>query len=106
MSSLFLAALAFGYQPATFVQRHVTVSRRAVSTPMMDAEYRLNNYILSGPMAPLGNMVLVRLAKVDEKTTGGLFVPTAASEKRKEGTVVSAGPGIINQGALTTAVCS
>ena len=36
---------------------------------------------------------MVKLRKVDDKTTGGLFVPTADVEKPKEGTVVLAGPG-------------
>ena len=36
---------------------------------------------------------MVKLRKVDDKTTGGLFVPTGEIEKPKEGTVVLAGPG-------------
>ena len=44
-------------------------------------------------MKPIGNQVMVKLRKVDDKTTGGLFVPTAEIEKPKEGVVVLAGPG-------------
>lgn len=40
--------------------------------------------------------VLVKLNKVEEKTDGGLFVPTAAKEKPKEGVVVAAGPGVVH----------
>jgi len=65
-------------------------ARRAAAPAM---EYRLNNYILPGPMQPLNNNVLVKLRKVDETTSGGLFVPTADTEKPKEGVVVAAGPG-------------
>ena len=47
-------------------------------------ENRLNNYVLPGPMNLLGNQVMVKLRKVDDKTTGGLFVPTGEIEKPKE----------------------
>jgi chaperonin GroES len=59
-------------------------------------EYRLNNYILPGPMKPLGNQVLVKPRKLEDKTDGGLFVPTAESEKPKEAFVIAAGPGEVN----------
>ena len=39
---------------------------------------------------------MVKLRKVDDKTTGGLFVPTTEIEKPKEGTIVLAGPGKAN----------
>lgn len=57
----------------------------------------LNNQLLSGPLQPLGNQVLVRLRRGEEKTGGGLFVPTAETEKPKEGFVVATGPGVINE---------
>eukprot|EP00322_Chrysochromulina_rotalis_P015954 CAMPEP_0115840770 /NCGR_PEP_ID=MMETSP0287-20121206/6942_1 /TAXON_ID=412157 /ORGANISM="Chrysochromulina rotalis, Strain UIO044" /LENGTH=208 /DNA_ID=CAMNT_0003294391 /DNA_START=121 /DNA_END=747 /DNA_ORIENTATION=- len=59
-------------------------------------EYRLNNYILPGPVKPVGNQVLVKMRKLEEKTGGGLFVPTADTEKPKEGIVVASGPGRVN----------
>ena len=61
------------------------------TSPHMEA--RLNNYVLPGPMTLLGNQVMIKARKVDDKTTGGLFVPTADTEKPKEGMVVLAGPG-------------
>jgi len=57
------------------------------------ASYQINNYALPGPLTPLGNQVLVKLRKVDDKTSGGLFVPTEEVEKPKEGVVVLVGPG-------------
>jgi chaperonin GroES len=56
-------------------------------------EYKLNNYVLDGPLSPLSNQVLVKMSKAEEKTTGGLFVPAAATEKPREGLVVAVGPG-------------
>lgn len=40
--------------------------------------------------------VLIKLRKIEEKTGGGLFVPTAETEKPKEGMVIAAGPGSVN----------
>jgi len=61
------------------------------SEPAM--QYQLNNFMLDGPLTPLNNQVMVKLSKVDEKTTGGLFLGSAATEKPKEGVVIAAGPG-------------
>lgn len=58
---------------------------------MMD--YRLNNYVLPGPLKPLNNQALVKLRQKSEQTGGGLFVPTEETEKPKEGIVIAAGPG-------------
>ena len=66
--------------------------------------YQINNYALPGPLTPLGNQVLVKLGKVDDMTTGGLFVPTEKMEKPKEGVVVLCGPGkaLTTNGAMQT----
>ncbi len=42
---------------------------------------------------PLHDRVLVRRIEVDEKTSGGLFIPETAKEKPQEGEVVSVGAG-------------
>jgi len=60
-------------------------------------EYRLNNYILPGPMQPVGEQVLVRLGRKDDKTAGGLFMASAEKEKPREGVVVAVGPGNPNE---------
>jgi len=90
MAAVF-AGLSLAYQLAPAGPAcHMTRS----TVPAM--QYQLNNYLLDGPLQPLGNQVLVKLNKVEEKTDGGLFVPTAAKEKPKEGVVVAAGPGVVH----------
>ena len=44
---------------------------------------------------PLGNRVLIKRSKAAQ-TKGGIFLPDSAQEKPKEGVVVSAGPGKVN----------
>jgi len=89
MSVSLVGMLASAYQlgPAFLPAPHA----RASSLSM---EYRLNNYILPGPMQPLGNQVLVKLRRAEDKTGGGLFLATGEAEKPKEGVVVAAGPGL------------
>lgn len=41
---------------------------------------------------PLGNRVLIRIAK-NPTTKGGIFLPETAQEKPKQGEIVSVGPG-------------
>ena len=42
-------------------------------------------------LKPLGERVLVKLAKKEEKTKGGLYIPDTAKEEKKEGEVVAVG---------------
>lgn len=42
---------------------------------------------------PLGDRVLIRPAKPDEFTKGGILLPDTAKEKRCEGIVLEVGPG-------------
>lgn len=42
---------------------------------------------------PLADRVIVKPAKADEKTAGGIILPDTAKEKPIEGTVVAVGPG-------------
>ncbi len=50
-------------------------------------------------LRPLGDRVLVRPKPAEEKTKSGLIIPDTAKEKPQEGTVVSVGPGKIENGA-------
>jgi chaperonin GroES len=54
---------------------------------------------------PNSAQVMIKLRKLDEKTTGGLFVPTADAEKPKEGFVIAAGPGRVNPDSGETFPC-
>lgn len=40
---------------------------------------------------PLGDRVLVKIEKMEEKTAGGLFIPQTAQEKTQEGVVEAIG---------------
>lgn len=45
---------------------------------------------------PLHDRVLVRQAKQEEKTAGGIIIPDTVKEKPMEGVVVAAGTGYVN----------
>lgn len=49
---------------------------------------------------PLGNRVLIKRSKA-QTTKGGILLPDTAQEKPKEGVVVAAGPGKINEEGKT-----
>ncbi len=40
---------------------------------------------------PLGERVLIKQSKKEEKTKGGLYIPESAKEEKKEGEVIAAG---------------
>ena len=42
---------------------------------------------------PLGDRVVVRRIKEDQKTPGGIIIPDTVAEKPQEGEVMSVGPG-------------
>ena len=42
---------------------------------------------------PLGDRVVVRRIKEDQKTAGGIIIPDTVQEKPQEGQVISVGPG-------------
>ena len=44
-------------------------------------------------VTPLADRVIVKPAKAEEKTAGGIIIPDTAKEKPQRGTVVAAGPG-------------
>jgi chaperonin GroES len=46
---------------------------------------------------PLGDRILVKRIKEEEKTKGGIIIPDTAKEKPQEGKVVAVGKGKINE---------
>ena len=42
---------------------------------------------------PLGDRVVVRRVKEDQKTPGGIIIPDTVQEKPQEGEVIAVGPG-------------
>ena len=52
---------------------------------------------------PLGDRILVKRIKEEEKTKGGIIIPETAKEKPQEGKVVAVGKGkMTEQGKLLT----
>ncbi len=52
---------------------------------------------------PLGDRILVKRIKEEEKTKGGIIIPDSAKEKPQEGKVVAVGKGkMTEQGKLLT----
>ena len=47
---------------------------------------------------PLSDRVVVKAEEADEKTSSGLYIPDSAKEKPQRGTVVSVGPGRVENG--------
>ncbi|HYE96739.1 MAG TPA: co-chaperone GroES [Rubricoccaceae bacterium] len=47
---------------------------------------------------PLADRVVVKPQEAEEKTAGGLYIPDTAKEKPQRGTVVSVGPGKVENG--------
>ena len=45
---------------------------------------------------PLGDRVVVRRVKEEQKTSGGIIIPDTAQEKPQEGEIVSVGPGALD----------
>jgi chaperonin GroES len=45
---------------------------------------------------PLGDRVVVRRVKEEQKTSGGVIIPETAQEKPQEGEIVAIGPGAID----------
>ena len=42
---------------------------------------------------PIGERVLIKPVKEEEKTTGGIYIPETAKEKKKQGVVMEIGTG-------------
>jgi chaperonin GroES len=47
---------------------------------------------------PLSDRVVVKAEEADEKTSSGLYIPDSAKEKPQRGTVISVGPGRVENG--------
>lgn len=46
---------------------------------------------------PLGDKVVIKPAKVEEKTESGIILPGSAQEKPHQGEVVAVGSGVLNE---------
>lgn len=45
---------------------------------------------------PLNDRILVKRSESEEKTKGGIYIPSSAKEKPVQGIVVAVGPGKLN----------
>ena len=63
--------------------------RMAVET----ATHELDGRVITGPLKPAGNNVLVRVAEAQDTTTGGIILSTGAKEKPTFGEAIEVGPG-------------
>ncbi len=50
-------------------------------------------------LTPLSDRVVVQAAEAEEITSSGLYIPDSAKEKPQRGTVISVGPGKVENGA-------
>ncbi|MGP6140108.1 MULTISPECIES: co-chaperone GroES [unclassified Jeotgalibaca] len=48
-------------------------------------------------LKPLGNRVIIEVAKEEEKTVGGIVLPSSAKEKSQTGVVIAAGDGLVTE---------
>ena len=48
-------------------------------------------------LKPLGNRVIIEVEKEDEKTVGGIVLPTSAKEKSQTGTIIAIGEGLVTE---------
>ncbi|WP_218082021.1 co-chaperone GroES [Anthocerotibacter panamensis] len=48
-------------------------------------------------LKPLGDRVLLKVLKAEERTTGGIFLPETAKEKPQTGEIVAIGPGKVGE---------
>ena len=46
-------------------------------------------------LKPLGNRVIVAVAQEEEKTVGGIVLPSSAKEKSQTGVVIATGDGLV-----------
>ncbi len=53
---------------------------------------------------PLGDRVVVRRVKEDQKTAGGIIIPDTAQEKPQEGEIISVGPGALDESGKRVAM--
>ena len=48
-------------------------------------------------LKPLNDKIVIRKAEAQEKTEGGIYLPSASQEKPLEGIVVAVGPGSLGE---------
>lgn len=75
-----------------------TINNGAQSRGLLSRCYgTLDGKTIDGEFTPVNDKVLIKLDEKEEETEGGLLLRSKVKVKRNEGTIVSTGPGKINQ---------
>ena len=80
-------------QPQPHRQRHSSLLRSSETETVTTEKQTLDGRKINGPIVPLNNFLLIRIAKAIESTTGGILLSGKAKQVKTEGTVVAVGPG-------------
>jgi chaperonin GroES len=87
----FLGAPLVG-QPRPNLRAHG--HRRSICRATAAVEtHDLDGQAIGGPLHPVGQNILVKVAKANESTAGGLILATSSQDKPTYGTAVAVGPG-------------
>ncbi|UJF15523.1 co-chaperone GroES [Jeotgalibaca sp. MA1X17-3] len=52
-------------------------------------------------LKPLANRVIIEVEKEEEKTVGGIVLPSSAKEKSQTGTIIATGTGLVTDAGTT-----
>jgi chaperonin GroES len=74
-----------------------TVNNNGATRALSRCYGTLDGKTIDGDFTPVNNMVLIKLASKTSETAGGLTLISKVKVKGNEGTIVSTGPGKINQ---------
>ena len=55
-------------------------------------------------LKPLANRVIIEVAKEEEKTVGGIVLPSSAKEKSQTGVVIATGDGLVTDNGTKIAM--
>ncbi|KAJ1451528.1 chaperonin 10-like protein [Pelagophyceae sp. CCMP2097] len=88
-----LCSLGCVLASALALQAAAPASRR---TRAAAAVITLDEQVISSPLEPLDNFLLVQVAAVVDSTKGGVLLPDATKERPTEGKVIACGPGRIH----------
>eukprot|EP00178_Gracilaria_changii_P019270 TRINITY_DN55975_c0_g1_i1.p1 TRINITY_DN55975_c0_g1~~TRINITY_DN55975_c0_g1_i1.p1 ORF type:complete len:242 (+),score=45.37 TRINITY_DN55975_c0_g1_i1:255-980(+) len=73
--------------------RRVNLVCRRPTMTAAAASHTLDGKSISGPLQPVGQNILVKVAESPETTMGGLFLTASAKEKPTYGEAIEVGPG-------------
>ncbi|KAL7567025.1 hypothetical protein ACA910_019948 [Epithemia clementina (nom. ined.)] len=96
VSSFVLSPLTPGYASCSTTPQPLIITRlhaEAEATTTTTTTITVDGRKVSGPVAPLNNFLLVKIADAVEQTQGGILLAGKAKIRKTEGVVVAVGPG-------------